>query len=193
MTENISDYIESLVTYFKENSVPYVIVGGLAVNAIGRARMTMDLDLIINHSKLKKQDFVNSMSNRGFDITLSDLDGLDEQSHCTFYPKNSSFRIELKGNYSRLENESIEMAIDFKFDEVEVKIDNPINMIPYKLKFGSEQDYEDALAVYAHNEDNFTDQDLQLRAKSIGVENLIDKFIEEAKEFIREENDSEKQ
>ncbi len=190
MTENITNYIESIVKYFSENNVPYVIVGGLAVIAIGRARMTMDLDIIIDHTELNRQDFVDSMSQNGFDITLTDLDGLDEKAHCTFYPKNSSFRIDLKGIYSILEKESIEMAIDFTFDEISVKIDNPINLILYKLKLGSEQDYEDALAVYAHNEENFKDEDLRIRAKNIGVENYIEKFLKEVKKYIKAEREN---
>ena len=187
VTENITNYIESITNYFKKEEIPYVIVGGLAVNAIGRARMTMDLDIIIDHTKLDRIDFVDSMIQEGFDITLTDLEGLDSNEHCTFYPKNSAFRIDLKGSYSELERESIEMSIDFTFDEVQVKIDNPINLILYKLKYGSDQDYEDALAVYAHNEEKIQEKVLKKRSKKIGVEKALENFLLEVKKYIKEE------
>ena len=152
--------------------------------------MTMDLDIIIEHKKLNKQDFVQSLSQNGFDITLSDLEGLEEKSHCTFYPKNSSFRIDLKGNYTELETESIEMSIRTRYDSIDIQIDNPINFILYKLKFGSEQDIEDAYAVYAHNNDSLEDEEIIKRSKIIRVEEEIRNFLEKANEFIKQEKNA---
>ena len=193
LEENITEYIKRITLYLHENNIPYVIVGGLAVNAIGRSRMTMDLDIIIEHKKLNKQDFVKYLSQNGFDITLTDLEGLAEKTHCTFYPINSPFRIDLKGSYTRLEKESIEMSLLLKYDNIEVQIDNPINLILYKLKFGSEQDIEDAFAVYSHNKDYLKDEELIERSKIIGVENEIIQFLVKANEFIKlEEGKNEK-
>ena len=70
LEENVTDYIRVITSYLEDHNVQYVIVGGLAVNAIGRTRMTMDLDIIIEYKKLNKQDFVQSLSQNGFDITL---------------------------------------------------------------------------------------------------------------------------
>jgi len=187
LEDNITEYIEKITSYLDENNIPYVIVGGLAVNALGRSRMTMDLDIIVEYRKLNRQDFVNHLSQNGFDITLTDLEGLDNNSHCTFYPVNSSFRIDLKGDYSDLEKDSIEMALRLKYDNIDVQIDNPLNLILYKLKFGSEQDIEDAFAVYAHNKDNLKDEELVERSKIIGVDNKIKKFLVEANKFIKQE------
>ena len=47
---NITMYIERISRYYDENNVPYVIVGGLAVNAIGRSRMTIKLHQTITGS-----------------------------------------------------------------------------------------------------------------------------------------------
>jgi len=187
LEENITDYIKTITSYLEENNIQYVIVGGLAVNAIGRSRMTMGLDIIIEHKKLNKQGFVKYLSQNGFDITLNDLEGLEEKTHCTFYPNNSSFRIDLKGNYTELEDESINMSIRTRYDGIDVQIDSPINLILYKLKFGSEQDIEDAFAVYAYNKDSLNDEVLMKRSKIIGVEDKIKAFLKEANELIQQE------
>ncbi len=115
---------------------------------LGRARFTMDIEIILDHTKLNREDFVNFLEKNNFDASLSDLEGLDEKSQCTFFYRKGMFRIDIKGVYSDLEKESINMPIEGIYNDIKLKIDNPVNIVLFKHKFGSEQDYEDALAVF---------------------------------------------
>ena len=77
MIDPISKSLEKLVWYFKENKIPYVIVGGTAVIVTGRTRTTLDVDIILDHSKLNREDFINYLQKNGFDATEADLEGFD--------------------------------------------------------------------------------------------------------------------
>ena len=82
------------------------------------------------------------------------------------------------------------MSIRKRYDSIDIQIDNPINFILYKLKFGSEQDIEDAYAVYAHNKDSLEDEEIIKRSKIIRVEEEIRNFLEKANEFIKQEKNA---
>jgi hypothetical protein len=60
----IQSVIIDFVQYFNNNEIPYVLIGGLAVNIWGRIRTTMDADFIINHSKLNLEDFIDYLQKR---------------------------------------------------------------------------------------------------------------------------------
>ena len=94
------------------NSIPYVIVGGVAVIVTGRTRMTTDVDIILNHERIQRENFVKYLVSEGFDANIRDFDGFDEEGHCSIFFKEGMFRIDIKGTYSELDHESIEMALD---------------------------------------------------------------------------------
>ncbi len=187
MSDPISKSLEKLVGYFDSNSIPYVIVGGVAVIVTGRTRMTTDVDIILNHEKIQREDFVDYLVNEGFDANLRDFDGFDEKGHCSIFFKEGMFRIDIKGIYSDLDKESIEMSIDETFNNIPVKINHPINTILFKLKFGSEQDYEDALAVYIRNEERIDFEFLEEKASKMKIKDKLDLFLKEIRDFLEKE------
>jgi hypothetical protein len=180
----ITESLSVLTKYFEENEIPYVIVGGVSVMVFGRARMTLDIDIIVDHSKIDREDFITYLTENGFDANLLDLAGFDDHTHCSFFLKRGMFRIDMKGMYSQAEKESIEMAVDSVFNNVKVKINHPINIILYKLLFGSEQDYEDALAVYARMKDSINHAHLKERAIQLQLSLQLSEFLEKANELI---------
>ena len=187
MSDPISESLKRLVKYFSSNYIPYVIVGGVAVIVTGRTRMTTDVDIILDHNKIQREDFVNYLIDEGFDASLSDFDGFDEKGHCSIFYKTGMFRIDIKGSYSDLDKESIEMAIDETFNDVAVKINHPINTILFKLKFGSEQDYEDALAVYIRNEERIDLEFLKEKASKMKIKDELEIFLKEIRDFLEQD------
>ncbi len=184
MIDPISKSLKKLCAYFSTQSIPYVIVGGVSVIVTGRTRMTMDIDIIIDHHQLDRQHFIDFLQNNGFDATLNDLLGLDEQSHCTFFLKEGMFRIDLKGIYSSEDKKSIDMAIDEIYNGIKVKISHPENTILWKAKFGSEQDIEDALAVFVRNRDRICIEQLRRRGQKMGIQDIIEDIINQVHSFL---------
>ena len=187
MNDPISESLKRLVKHFNSKQIPYVIVGGVSVLILGRARITMDIDIILDHTKLNRKDFVNFLKKNNFDASLNDLEGLDEKSHCTFFYKEGMFRIDIKGVYSNLEQESIDMAIEGIYNDIKLKIDNPVNIVLFKLKFGSEQDYEDALAVFIRNKERIDIEFLKEKSKRMNISKQLDSFIIEIEDFMKKE------
>lgn len=187
MNDPISESLKRLVKYFNSKQIPYVIVGGVSVLVLGRARITMDIDIILDHTKLNRKDFVNFLKKNNFDASLNDLEGLVEKSHCTFFYKEGMFRIDIKGVYSNLEQESIDMAIEGIYNDIKLKIDNPVNIVLFKLKFGSEQDYEDALAVFIRNKERIDIEFLKEKSKRMNISKQLDSFIIEIEDFMKKE------
>ena len=183
----ISESLKRLVTYFDTRKIPYVVVGGVSVFILGRSRLTMDIDIILDHTRIDRKDFITYLQKNNFDATLDDLIGFDEKSHCSFFYKKGMFRIDIKGAYSELERESIKMAITGIYNDIKLKIDNPMNLILFKLKYGSEQDYEDALAVYIRNQEKIDHEFMEEKAKKINIKEKLDSFLEITKDFLEGE------
>ncbi|MCG3257558.1 MAG: nucleotidyltransferase [Candidatus Heimdallarchaeota archaeon] len=193
MKDPISESLKRLISYFDSKSISYVIVGGVAVIVSGRTRMTNDVDIILNHEEIQREDFVRYLVKEGFDANLGDFDGFDEESHCSIFFKEGMFRIDIKGTYSDLDTESIEMATDEIFNGIPVKINHPINTILFKLKFGSEQDYEDALAVYVRNKEKIDHNFLAKKASKMKIKKELDSFIDEVNSYLMDENSKKQQ
>ena len=68
MQQPIRESLSIFCNYFRLNNIPYVIVGGVAVLFFGRARMTTDVDILIDHTKLNKDHFINEMVNKGWSL-----------------------------------------------------------------------------------------------------------------------------
>lgn len=189
----ISESLKRLVKYFGENNIPYVVVGGVSVFVLGRSRMTMDVDIILDHTKLNREEFVNYLRKNNFDASLDDFIGFDEESHCTFFYKTGMFRIDVKGIYSSLDQESIERAIVGIYNDIKLKISNPVDLILFKLKFGSEQDYEDALAVYIRNKERIDHNFLTKKALKMEIKDELDSFLKRITTFLEKENSKNQQ
>lgn len=177
----IEEIIFLIADYFSQKSVEYVIVGGIAVIAWGRPRTTQDIDIIVSHEDLDIQDFANFFRSNGFSIDAEDLrSSFAKQAHATILDKQSSIRIDLKGAYSAREQESLAHRRKQQVYDHFIFIDSAENLIAHKLLFGSEQDFQDALAVFARTEDILDKERLNKLISSLGVEkefSLLEKTI----------------
>ena len=133
--------------YFNENKIPYVLIGGLAVNLWGRIRTTLDADFIIDQNKLDIDEFVKYLLNKGYQISSEEfLLGFKEKTNITIW--SGLFRIDMKGIYNNFAKKTIEMAVTIPLFDLEIKVNSPELLIVSKLCYGSEQDFEDAASIY---------------------------------------------
>ncbi|MHA2245327.1 MAG: hypothetical protein ACXADY_10210 [Candidatus Hodarchaeales archaeon] len=145
--EKIKKTLGDFVNYFNNKKIPYVLVGGLAVNFWGRIRSTMDADFIIDDKKLNYNDFISYLQNKGYAITLDDVKrGFLEKSNITIW--SNFFRIDFKGIYNNFAKQTIESAITLDILDMQIKVDSPEFLIISKIIYGSEQDFEDAASIY---------------------------------------------
>lgn len=183
----ISESLRRLVKYFNEHQIPYVVVGGVSVFVFGRSRFTMDLDIILDHTKLDREDFIAYLQKNNFDANLNDLVGFDEKTHCNFFYREGMFKIDIKGIYSELDSESIEMAVTGIYNGIKLKVNHPANIIVFKISFGSEKDYEDALTVYIQNFEKIDDVFLLKKADKMKIKKEMQQFLNQVNDFLKRE------
>lgn len=161
---NLEKILMQVTGYFNNNQVPYVVVGGWAAIAWGRARTTFDIDLIIDHKKLDLLPFVDFLESIDMATSMDDIEAaIRERSHASIlFKQKPVLRIDFKGIYSSMDREAIMTSRKVIIDGNPVNIGSPENLIAHKLKFGSERDLEDALVVYI----------IQLKEKQLDISYL---------------------
>ena len=143
----IKSSIIDFVNYFNVNEIPYVLIGGLAVNIWGRIRSTLDVDFIFDQNKTDLDDFYDYLVSKGYILDINDLDlGIKERINITIW--SGTFRIDIKGIYNNFAKKSIEMAHKVTLFGVDINVDSPELLIVSKICYGSEQDFEDAASIY---------------------------------------------
>ncbi len=94
------------------------------------------------------------------------------------------FRIDLKGVYSKFERQSIEMSKTVSVAGIQCKLDDPSNMIVHKIYFGSEQDYEDAIAVYIRNKEGLNIDYMRNKATELKILEKFESFLKEVENSL---------
>lgn len=176
--DTVANSIKLICSYLNRNKIRYVIVGGMSVLAWGRIRTTEDIDLIIDHKSLNISDFVQYLEKNNFSVDESDFDGFKSKDHCTIFYKDGMFRIDIIGIYNEDNKISIEESQSFKFQDLTIKIDAPESLIAHKLLFGSQQDYEDALAIFTRIEDKIDLNKLKSHASRLKIEKKLQNFLD---------------
>ncbi|MHA2031610.1 MAG: DUF6036 family nucleotidyltransferase [Candidatus Kariarchaeaceae archaeon] len=169
----IDEVLIDLTNALNKLKIDYVIVGGISVIIHGRIRTTMDIDVILDHSKIDPTPFLETMNDRGFDANRDDLLGFEEKIHVSIFHKKTMFRIDFKGAYTEKELISIKEAVEVSYQGHLMKIDNPINLIVNKLLFGADFDLEDVISVLENYPELKSNKVLLDRLKEF---NVLEKF-----------------
>lgn len=167
----IENLISVISSYCESRKIKYVIVGGIAVLFWGRTRTTHDVDIILEHDKLDLDDFVEYLNKNNVLCSKEDIKAAfdsKEHSNTIFYEK-TTFRLDIKGIYGKPELESINERYKQKWKGMTLYIDDVHNLIINKLRFGSQQDQEDALAVLIRNIEKINKEKLVMKAKAMNV------------------------
>ena len=129
--------------------VDHVFVGGVAVLAFGRARTTEDVDVLADLREKDVPRLMVELRKRGLRVAEWDLRAaISEGSHCTVDDARSEYRLDLAPAVSFEARHSLRHRVRVRTQGVALPIAAPEHTIVMKLKFGSPQDLEDALAIY---------------------------------------------
>jgi len=129
--------------------VDHVFVGGIAVIAFGRTRTTEDVDVLAAWNAKDVRVLQGEMRRRGFRVSESDLlAALVAGEHCTIDDTRSEYRIDLSSVATDSARHALRHRVIVRSRGVELPVARPEHTIVMKLVFGSDQDLEDALAIY---------------------------------------------
>ncbi|MHA1948013.1 MAG: hypothetical protein ACXAC6_02900 [Candidatus Hodarchaeales archaeon] len=180
----IETILLKISNYFEEMEIPYAIIGGFSAIVWGRGRSTYDIDIIIDHKKLKIADFVEFVVEQDMKTSEYELqEAFKELSHATILTMDPPFyRVDLRGIYSSLDRETIEKAEKVKFKDQNISFASPETLIAHKLHFGSDRDLEDALVVFIAQRDEMDLDYLVLLSNKLGVGKKLERLIEISQE-----------
>jgi hypothetical protein len=150
--------------------IPYVIVGGFALAGWGRARATMDVDVIMQLNEADVPRTVKALREGGFSIKAEDItDALRRKEHFSIFNSDTIFHVDAKGVYGKKEARTLQSRITIRFSDYEMPISNLEDTIANKLRFGREQDLEDAVALMIANRASLKMDALQALCNDYGL------------------------
>ena len=182
MENSFERFVKRAILSLNDSGTDYVIIGGFAAIIYSRSRMTMDIDVIINvkpseSDKIKR--LINSFEKKEFAVLESEVvASLKEKSHLSIFDKNSPFRIDIKGTFTKLDIIALKNKRPFEIFNLETWIEDPCDLIIAKLIYGSKQDIEDIVAVLLNFKDDLNFEYLYKRAKQENVYEKLQKLID---------------
>lgn len=144
------DVVRATESVLRSRRVDHVFVGGIAVLAFGRQRATSDLDVIADYRREDAPFLEREFRRRGFRASAQDLkDALTDRGHCTIEDTRSTYRIDLVPVTDPAKRDAIATSrrVDLGRRLGSIPIASPEHTVVMKLRYGSEQDIEDALAI----------------------------------------------
>lgn len=175
------DVLKALTDYLNGKNIRYAVVGGAAVNVWGRPRTTRDVDLIFLLEKEGVADFVSFLNSKGFTASEKDIDAAErEHGHFSVFDSESDYIIDAKIAYGAYDIDSIATRRLVKVGEMDLFVSSPESLILNKLRFGSEQDFADAISVYARQEKSIDAAYLDRKAKDYGLQVELRRLKEKA-------------
>jgi hypothetical protein len=168
--------------------IPYVIVGGFAIAGWGRYRATMDVDVIMDFKKKDVASLASALKKAGFLVKVEDLlDALRNKEHVSVFNADTIFHVDLKGVYGKSEAFTLQSRVLIRFQDYEIPISGLEDTIANKLRFGREQDIEDAVAIIVRNKDKIKKGRLVLLCQEYGMEKELRALERKARMAERKE------
>ena len=147
------EILKILVNFLNENNIPYMIVGATTLSLHGTPRTTLDIDVIIMLKEENINKFADYLTKNDFFAYPEEIiEALNERSHVTIIDKESAFRIDLKGIYSKFDQESFDRKQKLKIEDLEIWVNSAEDAIISKLSYGSEQDLNDIKGILLRQE-----------------------------------------
>lgn len=161
----------------KKLKIPYMFIGGLAVNAYGFLRATFDLDLVIALEEKKIKPLVSALKVAGFELKEEDVRTILKIGNrfMTRTPR-SPHRIDFwlpKTNFDRQAFLRRRQKIIFN---KKMWIISPEDLILMKLLYGGRgKDIDDVYGILKRQAGRLDKNYLQKEAKKLGIEKILNK------------------
>jgi len=144
------DIVRAAESVLRARRIPHVFVGGIAVMAFGRQRATSDLDVIADYRRKDAPFLEREFRRREFLASARDLeDALTDRGHCTIEDTRSTYRIDLVPATDPAKGHAIATSRRVRFGRRlgSIPVASPEHTVVMKLRYGSQVDVEDALAI----------------------------------------------
>lgn len=154
----------------RSSRVDHVFVGGVTVLAFGMPRTTTDVDVIAAIDAKRIPKIVAGFQRAGFLASAQDLhDALVEGGHVTIHDTRSAYRIDFVPASTEAHREALRTKRRVAWRGRRLPFAAPEHTIVMKLRWGSEQDLEDALGILVRQRGRLDRRRMREFARSQGV------------------------
>lgn len=166
--------------FLERNSIPYMVVGGIAVGIWAAPRATVDLDFVIGLDEDQLPSFIETAQKGG--LVLFDPKPMR-------FRKIKLVRMFLQGKEAQLlmldfiltdddyKRESLRRAIALPLEGQEIKVASPEDVILLKLLSGRGQDRVDAENIIRLRKDTLDRNYLQRWTESLSVSDSLNQLL----------------
>ncbi|MBI5306424.1 hypothetical protein HZB04_02480 [Candidatus Wolfebacteria bacterium] len=147
------DVFKKVINLLNGNNIPYMLTGGLAVTVWGRARSTLDIDIVLDIKKVNIKKLTNAFQKENFYIDEEAVEmALDKKFSFNAIDKETNTTIDcyLIGN-NKYEAGRFQRKIIKNIVGIKVSVISPEDLVLIKLQWhkdsGSTRHLEDAESI----------------------------------------------
>lgn len=167
---SLDDVLRNAEDVLRASRVAHVFVGGVTVLAFGMPRTTTDVDVIAALEARQIPQIVAGFQRSEFSVSAQDLhDALVEGGHVTIHDQRSTYRIDLVPASTAAHREALRTKRLVTWRRRRIPMAAPEHTIVMKLRWGSEQDLEDALGIYLRQKKTLNLRTMRAFARRQGV------------------------
>lgn len=139
-------------TFLEEQRVRYLVVGGLAVVAVGEPRTTADADAIVFLSNAEAEALIGAAARAGFELDPAvELERLATTGTMRF--RKAPYRVDLITASLPFEEAAFRRASTHELFGVRLPFPSPEDLILFKILAGRDKDMLDAIGVARRHRD----------------------------------------
>ena len=132
----MDEMIVALDQALRLQKITYVVIGGIAASLHGRPRMTMDSDIVIVLEEIRVPEFIRTMKQQGFSVTVSSEPKMIarlQRGQPVKLRFGKHFSVDIRIASFSLDIKAIERAKHFHIFNVKLPIVSPEDLIVYKI------------------------------------------------------------
>lgn len=158
-----------------QRSIDHVFIAGYLAILTGRARVTDDIDVLIESlAESKVEELVAALDEAGYwepAMALEEMHGnLDAGTNIWVAPEGQMTpHLEVKTPTDEYDYASLDNAIDAHIDDATIPVGELELQIAYKLSLGAQKDYEDAAHLYTMFRETLRHPRLEMWVEKLAV------------------------
>lgn len=174
MADIIDRTLSLLPVLFRQLPVPYVVIGGFAVNVWGLERATLDIDVMVGGRVRQFELLTTLVEQYGLEPQAQFLETNPLLRGVVFRCRMENFHIDFLRPRDAHDRQVLRRRREGTFAGHQLWFPAPEDLILMKLKVGRDRDFDDALRIVEQNTTNLNYQYLARWGRKLGVNEELD-------------------
>lgn len=142
--------LKAFVKILRETKSRGIIIGGIAVSIIGRARYTEDIDAVIMTDEDRLTEFLKVAEKNNFLPRIKDVEDFAARARVLLLQyAPGAINMDISLGILPFETEAIERSVEMRIEDVAFRIPTPEDLIIMKAVARRPKDYEDIRGIVA--------------------------------------------